>query len=170
MAHQHHDVGGHVSADDEYLVTPPGAGYEHTDTDVWIIVKFGLWLVIAALVIHVLMGLMFALFVTQTAETNLTFPLAVGQEERLPAAPRLQAIPVNEVYQFRQQEEQTLRNYGWIDRSGGRVQIPIDEAMRLAIERLPARTAAPEAASSPQDPGLMPADSSAGRTTERRRQ
>ncbi len=44
---------GFVSPDAEYAVTPPGAGYEHTDANVWIIVKFGLWLVVSAVVIHV---------------------------------------------------------------------------------------------------------------------
>jgi hypothetical protein len=178
MAHQHHDppphagvgqatAAGHATADTEYLVTPPGSGHEHTDADVWIIVKFGLWLGIAAIVIHIGLGFVFGLLVEQREETDHVFPLAVGQEQRLPAAPRLQQFPVNEVYTFRQQEEDVLKNYRWIDRNAGRVQIPIDEAMRLTVERgLPVRTQQPDTPA----PGLMPADSSAGRTVERRRQ
>jgi hypothetical protein len=84
--------------------------------------------------------------------------------------PRLQAIPVNEIYPFRLQEENVLQNYRWIDRERGRVQIPISEAMSVVVRRgLPARAQqsdAPTAAT----PSLLPADSSAGRTMERRSQ
>jgi hypothetical protein len=169
MAHQHHDAVGHAAADDEYLVTPPGAGYEHTDASVWIIVKFGLWLAVSAIVIHVGMWFAFGLMVQWREGTVPDYPLAQGQEDRLPAGSRLQPIPVNDAYQFRTQEEGVLRNYRWIDREGGRVQIPIDDAMRLTVERgLPSRVQQPDPAAPP--PGQLPADSSSGRTMERRRQ
>jgi hypothetical protein len=174
-----HGAAAHGSADHEYLVTPPGSGHEHTDASVWIIVKFGLWLVISAIVIHVGLGFLFALFVKQTEETVVEFPLA-GQEHRLPAAPRLQQFPENEFHDFRVREEAVLHQYGWVSKETGVVRMPIDEAMRLAVERgLPARAAQapvppaaePAAETAPrQMPGLMPADSSAGRTMERRRQ
>jgi hypothetical protein len=58
-----------------------------------------------------------------------------------------------------------------MNREAGVVHIPIEQAMRLTVERglLSARqvdAGQPESA----PPGLMPADSSAGRTFERRRQ
>ena len=178
MAHQHHDppsrdgaasAVGHGSADDEYLVTPPGAGHEHTDTNVWIIAKFGLWLAISAIVIHVGMWFALGLLVQWREGAEPEFPLAQGQEDQLPEGARLQPIPVNDIFQFRRQEESVLQNYRWIDREGGRVQIPIADAMRLTVERgLPARAPQPEV-TAPQ-PGLLPADASAGRTLERRRQ
>ena len=194
VAH-HHDAVGHASADDEYLVTPPGAGYEHTDASVWIIVKFGLWLAVSAIVIHIGMWFAFGLMVQWREGAVPEYPLAQGQEQRLPAGARLQPIPVNDIFQFRTQEEGVLRNYRWIDREGGRVQIPITDAMRLTVERgLPSRATAPDAAAPaasaqagdvaqqgnaaeadavvPALPpfGYLPADSSAGRTMERRRQ
>ena len=181
MAHaHHHDAAGHASAEDEYRVTPPGAGYEHTDASVWIIVKFGIWLAVSAVIIHVGLGVLFGLFVKQREEATHEFPLA-GQEHRLPAAPRLQQFPENEFVDFRQREESILRNYGWVNKEAGVVRIPIEDAMRLTVERgLPTRGAPPEpappdqaqptTAPAPQAPGLMPADSSAGRTLERRRQ
>lgn len=177
--------GHHASAEDEYLFQPPDAGHEHSDANVWIIVKFGLWLAISAVVISAGMGLVFGLFVKQSEETNPQFPLAVGQEERLPAAPRLQQFPVNEFVNFRQHEEAILKNYGWVNKEAGVVRMPITDAMRLAVERgLPARAPASAEASAPanaaadkpatpqqtETPGMMPADSSAGRTLERRRQ
>jgi hypothetical protein len=176
-----HGAAAHASAEHEYLATPPGSGHEHTDASVWIIVKFGLWLAISAMVIHVGLGFLFALFVKQSEETVVEFPLA-GQEHRLPAAPRLQQFPENEFHDFRIREEAVLHQYGWVNKETGVVRMPIDQAMRLAVERgLPARAAQapvpaqpaaePPAEAAPrQMPGLMPADSSAGRTMERRRQ
>jgi hypothetical protein len=169
---------GHTSAEDEYLVSPPGTGHEHSDTNVWIIAKFGLWLAISAIVISAGMGLLFGLFVKQSEEATQEFPLAVGQEQRLPAAPRLQQFPATEMDEVRQHENEVLQKYGWVNKETGVVRMPIADAMKLAVERgLPAR--APQPASgerpaaqeqaAPQAPGQMPADSSAGRTMERGR-
>lgn len=182
--------GHHPSAEDEYLVQPPEAAHEHSDANVWIIVKFGLWLAISAVVVHIGLGFLFGLFVKQSEQANQEYPLAVGQERRLPAGPRLQAFPVNEFYEFRQHEDAILQNYGYVSKEAGVVRMPIAEAMREVVERgLPARTQQPAAspdaaagkAAAPNQPaaettqqtqtlGLMPADSSAGRTMERRRQ
>lgn len=168
MAHEH--PFGHTSPDDEYRETPPGSTYEHTDANVRIIVKLLVWLAASAVVIHFGLGVMYDLLIRQATETEHPYPLAVAQEEPLPPAPRLQQFPRNELYQFRLEEETLLQRYGWMNREAGVVHIPIDEAMRLAVERglltsRPPETAAPAAA-----PGLMPADASSGRTTERRRQ
>ena len=61
------------------------------------------------------------------------FPLAVGQEHRLPAGPRLQRFPANEIFQFRTGESEYLNSYGWIDRNAGTVHIPIADAMRMGV-------------------------------------
>ena len=77
------------------------------------------------------------------------FPLAEGQEPRLPAGPRLQRFPANEIFDFRQRENAELNGYGWMDRNAGTVHIPIAEAMRLTVERgLPSR-AQPAPATAP---------------------
>jgi hypothetical protein len=169
----HHEPGAaHASADDEYRVTPPGSGHEHTDARARVIAKFGLWLVVSAVIIHVGIIFMFNMFAAQRAETaEPEFPLATGQEQRLPSGPRLQRFPANEVYEFQLRERAELDNYGWIDRNAGTVHIPIDQAMRLVVERglVPSRPQ-PDAAAAPAPAAdVIPADSSAGRTMERRR-
>lgn len=167
---RHHDVVGHASADDQYLETPPGAGYEHTDASAWIVVRFFAWLAVAAAVIHVGLALLFGLFVEQRTERGEPrFPLAATQGGQLPPEPRLQRFPREELMKFRLGEEQLLQNYGWVDRGAGTVRIPITEAMRLLLERRMLESA-PEDGGPPAPPGMMPADSSAGRTMERRRQ
>jgi hypothetical protein len=159
----------HHSADYEYAFTPAGAGYEHTDANIFILAKFALWLLISAVVIHAGLWMAFYLFVEQRElKTEAEFPLAVevSDQPRLPASPRLQRVPATEIMEFRREENKILEGYGWVDKNAGTVRIPIDQAMRLMLERgLPAR---PDAGA--ETPGMMPQDSSAGRTTERRRQ
>lgn len=168
----HHDAAAsHGSPDEQYLNTTEGSGHEHTDADVWMIVQFAIWLTVSAVIVHLGVWGVFELFVKQRTPATVEFPLADKQEHRLPAGPRLQRFPANEAYEFRANEADQLNSYGWVDRNAGTVHIPIDEAMRLTLEHgLPARAQAPPEATADVAPGMMPQDSSSGRTLERRRQ
>jgi hypothetical protein len=159
------------SADDQYLETPPGSSYEHTDAHVGPLVKFALWLVIAAIVTVVGTAGMYWLLIRESTDRVATrrYPLAVNQGLRLPAAPTLQQFPANEFYEFRTQEEAELHSYGWVDKNAGTVHIPIEDAMRLTLERgLLSR--GPDASKPVEPVGMMPSDSSSGRMLEKRRQ
>jgi hypothetical protein len=58
--------------------------------------------------------------------------------ENLPPEPRLQVSPDRDWIDMRNQEQQALTSYGWIDRPHGVVRIPIQEAMeRIAQQGLP---------------------------------
>jgi len=48
----HHPSAGHGSPDDEYVETPPGSTYEHTDAETRPLVRFLVGCVISAVVIH----------------------------------------------------------------------------------------------------------------------
>jgi hypothetical protein len=166
---QHHDLAGHHSADDQYLETPPGSSYEHTDASVGVLVKFAFWLIVSAVIVHVGLGLMYELMIRQSVEGVDTrqYPMAVDQAQRLPPAPRLQQSPGNEIYDFRLKEAEELRSYGWVDKDAGTVRIPIEDAMRLILERgLPSRDPNTSAPAGPA--GMMPSDASSGRVLERR--
>jgi hypothetical protein len=170
MSHQEfaaHDVGDNP-ADQQYRETPPGAGYEHTDANVWTIIKFGLWLAISAIVIHIGLGFMYSMLIERAKSTEREFPMATT-EPPLPAAPRLQQFPRTEIHDFRVIEEKKLHSYGWVNKDAGTVHIPIEDAMHLLVQRgLAARAADP---SQPHEtPGLYASDSSSGRVMERRRQ
>jgi hypothetical protein len=169
---RHHHALSHVSADDQYLETPPGATYEHTDAHVRPMVRFALWLVVSAIIVHVGLAAMYWLLVREATERvdSQRYPLAVNTPARLPAEPRLQQFPRNELYDFRTKEEQQLRSYGWVDKNAGTVHIPIDDAMRLMLERniLTSRPPNTNAPASVAD--VFPSDSSSGRVLERRRE
>jgi len=164
MAHEH---APHRSPDDEYVATP-GSAYEHTDANVGAIVKLGLWLVVTALVVHFGIGVMYRMLIERAKATGeQPYPLAVSAEAKLPPEPRLQAQPSREIGDFRATEEDYLHGYGWVDKAAGVVHIPLEEAMRLTIERgLPAR--AEEPGQPPPSP-MLASDSSAGRVMEKRR-
>ena len=166
--HVHDPVAlGHESPDDQYLETPPGSTYEHTDAHVGPMVKFAIWLAISTIVIQVGLAAMYWLLIRESAERADTqrYPLAVNG--RLPAEPRLQQFPRNELYEFRMKEEAELHSYGWVDKNAGTVHIPIEDAMRLMLQR-GAFISRPQDASAAAQADLFPSDASSGRFLEKR--
>jgi hypothetical protein len=132
-------------------------------------IKFGLWLLISAVIVHVGLAAMYWLLVRESTERVDTqrYPLAVNG--RLPAEPRLQQFPRNELYEFRMKEEAELHTYGWVDKNAGTVHIPIEDAMRLMLQRGVFTSRLQDASASAQA-DLFPSDSSSGRTLEKRRE
>ena len=169
---QQHAAAGHYSADDQYLETPPGSTYEHTDAQVEPMVRFAIWLVVTAIIVHVGLAAMYWLLIRESTERVdiQRFPLAVNAPPRLPAEPRLQQFPRNELYDFRMKEEAELHSYGWVDKNSGTVHIPIEDAMRLMLERGALTTRPVDASKAPEPVDMFPSDSSSGRVLEKRRQ
>ena len=118
-----------------------GTHHEHSDVNIRAILAFGAGLVVVAAVISVLVWLLFGYFEAREArQAQPEYPLAVTQSPRLPPEPRLQTNPREDLSELRAAEAELLTTYGWVDRNAGVVRIPIDEAMRLAIQRgLPSR-------------------------------
>ena len=54
---------------------------------------------------------------------------------QIPAPPRLETRPAQTLPEYLRTENARLGRYRWIDRDRGVVQIPIDEAMRLTVQR-----------------------------------
>lgn len=54
---------------------------------------------------------------------------------RVPSTPRLQSTPYPDLLQYRAAQQSRLTSYGWVDQGQGLVRIPIDQAMRLVVER-----------------------------------
>ena len=87
------------------------------------------------------MWLLFGYFASRESQLAAReFPLAAEQQNRLPPEPRLQTNPRQDLADLRRREDAILSTYGWVDKNAGVVRIPIDEAMKLTLERgLPAR-------------------------------
>jgi hypothetical protein len=115
--------------------------HETSDVNLRAILGFLAGLTIAAVFINFIVWLLFTYFsVREARQPAPVFPLAVQKENRLPPEPRLQAHPRDDLRDLRAREDEILTTYGWVDQSAGVVRIPIDRAMKLAVERgLPVR-------------------------------
>jgi hypothetical protein len=122
---------------------PAAVHHETSDVSFGGILGFAAGLAIAAVLIHLIIWLLFQLFSGREAQrATVTFPLAAGQEHRLPPEPRLQANPRQDLRDLRSAEDAVLNSYGWVNKNAGIVRIPIGEAMKLTVQRgLPARPA-----------------------------
>jgi hypothetical protein len=152
----------HASEPDlEYGPTPPGAKYEHTDIDVNVGYKFGLWLAVSMIISIAIVTGTFYFFEGKEKSANTLaqkYPLAVGQLKE-PPTPHLQSQPFKDIYNLRQGETEKLTSYGWVDKDGGVARLPIDRAMEVMLEKgFPARAGGGDALN------VVTQDSSSGRT------
>lgn len=91
---------------------------------------------VLTVVAMVLMWVMFeVLLADEQSRDPAPPPLAAAAEPTLPPGPRLQASPEAELEHFRAEENQRLSSYGWKDRDGGVVRIPIGRAMEVLAEQ-----------------------------------
>ena len=124
-------------------VDHPAVHHEESDVDIRGIFGFGIGLAVACILISFVVWVLFQYFeARERKKVTPQFPLAAQQENRLPPEPRLQTNPRADLADLRAQEEKVLETYGWVDRNGSVVRIPIDEAMKLTVQRgLPTRKA-----------------------------
>ena len=107
--------------------------HELSDAAIRPIVLTGIALaIVAAIVMTISVGL-FRFFVARPEPVRAN-PMA-SELPQFPPAPRISDHPADELQQLRQQEDQTLTTYGWVNRGAGVVRIPIDRAIDLAIQR-----------------------------------
>lgn len=125
---------------------PPGQGaaepvhpdvrYEREDVRTSVIVRFGFWMFVAAIVIYVGLWGLLKFFSAEVSKEQPAIPPSVAASlRRTPASPRLEAVPLLSRQRTRAEEDARLSSYGWIDRSGGVARIPIDRAIEMIAER-----------------------------------
>jgi hypothetical protein len=115
--------------------------HEASDVDVNAVLKFGVGLVVTFVVVSAIVFGLFRFFeARETHGEPAEYPLAAGQDNRLPPEPRLQTNPREDLQDMRAKEDDVLKSYGWVDKNAGVVRIPIDDAIKLTLQRgLPAR-------------------------------
>lgn len=103
-------------------------------------------LIVTAIVAHIAVLYLFKAFDNhQKAKDPILSPLTPKQQQ-LPPEPRLQAAPntldINKqlfdsknVETLKQNAEQQLKGYGWVDDKNGIVRIPIEDAMKMVVEK-----------------------------------
>jgi hypothetical protein len=122
----------------------PEVHYETSDVNIRGILMFGAALMVTVIVVGGLMWVLFRYLSQREAAVAPVYPLAVSQAPRLPPEPRLQTNPRGDLAELQGSEEEALKAYGWVDKNAGVVRIPIEEAMKIVIQKgLPARQAQP---------------------------
>jgi hypothetical protein len=115
------------------------------------VIGFGLGLVVVMVAVAFLMWLLSGFFRSQ-AEANDP-PPAVLPEARFqprPPGPLLQTDPIEDLQKLRQEEQEILDGYAWVDQDTKIVWIPIDLALELVAQMgLPEATEADAEASEP---------------------
>ncbi|MDQ2868688.1 MAG: hypothetical protein M3R59_09810 [Verrucomicrobiota bacterium] len=113
-------------------------GYETRDINVRVVAWVAVGFIISAIIMQVSLSGLFHLFKNQYPSDTAASRIVVPQA--LPPEPRLQTNPAVDLQQLRDAEDARLNRYGWIDKKGGVVRIPIERAMDLVVERgLPVR-------------------------------
>ncbi len=122
----------------------PEVVHEESDVNVGAILGFGGGLAAVVVAVGLFLFWLQGFYATRTArEQTIVYPLAVGQQDQLPPEPRLQAEPQRELRELQAMQRSLLTSYGWVNKEAGVVRIPIEEAMRIVVERgLPARETA----------------------------
>jgi hypothetical protein len=106
--------------------------HERTDVPVRTIGKFLLGLTIGGIVVVLILAALWRLFAAMQPEPTVT---AWRGPREFPPGPRLQTAPVLDRINYQEEEMKRLNTYGWVDQSAGRVHIPIEEAMKLLVQR-----------------------------------
>lgn len=147
--------------------------YEKTDAEPRALFRFAAVLLVGVLAASATaFGLLAYLARVERRSDPPPPPLGRRDPGQLPPEPRLQTDPFGDLRNVRDEEERVLTHAGWVDRQAGVARIPIDEAMRLVVQRglvpAPAREAEPVdgAAGVPSDaaaPFARPSPSPGGR-------
>lgn len=108
-------------------------GYEPRDVRVGWIVAFAMALAAMVILVLPLTDWIFDRLESSAAQRDApTSPLAAKQE---PPEPRLESRPAAELAALRRREDEKLTKYRWLNREQGIVQIPVERAIELLVER-----------------------------------
>ncbi len=115
--------------------------HEESDVNVGAIIRYGVGLLVVALVAHVFLWWLFGVYERQNqrAQTQ-AYPMAAGQQNRLPPSPRFQENPQQELQELRAKQKALLEGYGWVNKEAGIARIPIEDAMKIVIRAWAAGT------------------------------
>jgi hypothetical protein len=120
----------------------PEVVHEESDVNVRAILGFGGGLLAIGVAIQLMMWLLFNFYTKEAALAPRTFPLSAEHQQQLPPEPRLQVHPQEDLQRLRAQEDAMLHGYSWVDKGSGLARIPIEDAMKIVVQRgLPARGA-----------------------------
>lgn len=121
-------------SEDTHKPQNPNPDYQDRDINIpVIIVAMAIILIVAVLAAWGMKVLYNVYDRHMYAARTLTSPLAV--ERQLPGEPLLQVDEAHDLEAHRDHEEFLITGYAWIDKTQGRVRIPVDKAIEVLAER-----------------------------------
>jgi hypothetical protein len=100
------------------------------------VLLFALWLAAGSIAVGAAMwGLFRWLENRERSSERPLAPAIAASLRRTPPEPRLEPYPLLPLLRLHAEERAVLTSYGWVDKPGGVVRIPIDRAMELLVER-----------------------------------
>ena len=113
----------------------PEIRYEKTDAHVRPLYQFLFWISVITILTAVLAMVILRGLESWRDKASTRPVMAEAQDAQQPPAPRLQIQEPKDLAAFRNEEQEVLTSYGIVDRDKGIYRIPIEEAMKLTLER-----------------------------------
>jgi hypothetical protein len=113
----------------------PEIRYEKTDAHARPLYQFLFWISVITIVTAIFAMLVLKGLEAWRDKASTRATMAEPQEAQRPPAPRLDRQEQKTLAEFRHQEAEILSTYGIVDKDKGVFRIPIEEAMRLTVER-----------------------------------
>ncbi len=99
------------------------------------VLLFAFWLAVSSIAISAAMFGLFRWLERQERSSERPLAPAIAASlKRTPPEPRLEAYPLLPRQRLRAEEDAVLTTYGWVDKPGGVVRIPIDRAMEILVQ------------------------------------
>jgi hypothetical protein len=124
----------------------PTVAHESSDVDIRHIIQFASLLFLCLMLANFLLWVLYGAFEFRATKTEPKPSPLAAQRQSLPPEPRLQGAPgheqtpLSELEKLREQENQMLNRFGWVDRKAGIVRLPIEKAKDILLKRgLPTR-------------------------------
>ena len=103
-------------------------------------------LVVTAIIVHIAVLYLFKAFDNNQKKMDPVLSPLTPKQQQLPPEPRLEAAPntldikkqlfdSQDMETLKQDGEQQLNSYGWVDDKNGIVRIPIKDAMKMIVEK-----------------------------------
>ena len=159
----------------EHAPSNPEVQYEKTDAHPRPLYHFLFWICVTTIFSAIFSWGVFGWLTKWRAESSQPAVMALpqdGPDAPKPPAPRLDAREAVTLAEFKKEEAEILSTYGIVDKDKGVFHMPIDEAMKLALERgfpVAGDPATPEAkaTASPKAATAKPAAATKTGATER---
>lgn len=108
-------------------------GYEKRDTNVRLLMTYGLILFVIVVVSFVLMHIMFHVIDSDLrASSPPVTPL--HEADPRPPSPRLRVDGTADYLAIREEETRQLNSYGWTDKANGIAHVPVERAIEMIAE------------------------------------